>query len=347
MKKIILAALIVMLLFSGTALAAEKSYKAEEVAALQNFMEEGDSEGRKNGQKLRSDYNKEDPATYGGVFWQDSDGDGVYQARDILLTGNHFVGSLNVSGFTQLNSLNCSGATAFNPKGTLSIAFSDCGSLRAVNISHTGITNLDIQNVPNLKGLVLNDNYLETLTLQEAPSLMAMSLAENAFTQTALPVYNYTTEKQYQPQKILGTYQLGTGWTIGTTGSLEGLGAEGAQFTLCTEEGKSTGITDPSKADFSAYKGQKIYLKIEKSGYLTVLTNTVLITDGTFDYPVKPGTTPELDTPKTPEFGGKSPNLIKSPHTGVLSTGISAWISILLLALLIGGAYIYKRRIGY
>lgn len=348
MRKIIIVLLAAILLFSGTALAAEKTYKPEETAALKAFYETDGTDGLPNGFKLNPAYNADDPATYGGVIWQDNDGDGVLQVRDIQISGSSLAGVLDVSGFDQLNSLSGLGTVAEGRNAISEVRVEGCTSLSALSIMQTSITSLNLDGLTNLKLAALNQNRLGSLSAVGTDSLTALSVKGNQFVQTTLPVFNYTSEKMYVPQNVLGQQQEDKSWTIGSTGSLAGLGAEGALFTLFTEDGTPHRITKPSAADLSAYKDQKIYLQIKKDGYTTLITNTAKVTDGTFDYPAAPdGNDPENKPADLTPGGGEGGKLDKTadqtPATGIISRSASVWISSCLLLLLAGSMAVYMH----
>ncbi|WP_195268018.1 hypothetical protein [Eubacterium sp. 1001713B170207_170306_E7] len=343
MRKVIIALLAATLLLSGTALAAEPSYKPEEVSSLRAFLETAGADGQTNGARLNPSWNPEDPATYGGVLWQDNDGDGILQVRDIQISGASLFGVLDVSGFDQLKSLSCLGTVAEERNQITEIRVAGCTDLAVLSITQTGITTLDLDGLASLKAAVINQNQLSALSAAGTDSLAALSLKGNRFVQTTLPVFNYTSEKMYAPQNVLGQQQPDKTWTIGSSGSLAGLGAENALFTVFTEDGTPHRIMDPCHADLSPYTGQKVYLQIKKDGFTPLITNAALVTDGTFDYPADfnkdgPESTPTDLTPAGTQTSSQG------PATGVISQSASVWICLSLLLLLTGGIAVYTRH---
>ena len=89
------------------ALNSQEDYDPVEFEILQNFLELTNSSSVKNGTRLNSSYDVDNPETWTGVTWEEVDG--INRVTQINWNNKSLVGELDLSGFTSLTTLNCYG----------------------------------------------------------------------------------------------------------------------------------------------------------------------------------------------------------------------------------------------
>ncbi|MBO4838405.1 MAG: hypothetical protein J5493_03425 [Lachnospiraceae bacterium] len=168
MKKFLTAAFALMTLVSlltlRTAWAAPEGYSEYEYDQLAAFLETEDEDGVKNGTKLNEDYDVNDPMTWadGWVFMPYGD---PYQVMMISWSDSDLVGTLDVSGFTEMIGLYLSG------NRITAIDASDCPELGDVEVDNGSLQTLDFSNCESLYCLICDDNELTSLNLSGCSGL--------------------------------------------------------------------------------------------------------------------------------------------------------------------------------
>ena len=236
MKKRILSIVLTLLILTSLLPAAfadwtePEGYDEYEYNQLAAFLETEDADQVKNGTKLDDEdeeietlYDVNDPSTWadGWVFMPY--GDTPYHVMFISWSDRSLVGSLDVSGFTELSGLYLSGnrLTAVNASNcpglgdvevyndtVQSLDFSNCGSLSnllcnnnqltSLNVSgctgltgsifcdHNLLTELDVSDCTQMGSLVCSDNLLKNLNVRNCAGLSTLRAENNALTELDL-----------------------------------------------------------------------------------------------------------------------------------------------------------------
>ena len=236
MKKRILSIVLTLLMLTSLLPAAfadwtvPEGYDEYEYNQLAAFLETMDADHVKNGTKLDDEdeeietlYDVNDPSTWadGWVFMPY--GDTPYHVMFISWSDRSLVGSLDVSGFTELSGLYLSGnkLTAVNASNcpglgdvevyndtVQSLDFSNCGSLSnlicnnnqltSLNVSgcsgiegsifcdHNLLTELDVSDCTQMGSLVCSDNLLKNLNVRNCAGLSTLRAENNALTELDL-----------------------------------------------------------------------------------------------------------------------------------------------------------------
>ena len=167
MKKRILSIVLMLLMLASLLPAAyadwtvPEGYDAYEYNKLAAFLETEDGNGVKNGTKLNEDYDVSDPSTWGDGWVYFPFGDGPYYVY--ALSGWRsmgLVGTLDISGFSQLDGLYLSG------NQITSINASNCPELGDVEVDNGALQSLDLSNCESLYCLMCNDNQLTSLNVR-------------------------------------------------------------------------------------------------------------------------------------------------------------------------------------
>lgn len=147
LKKRILAALVAALMavltvsssFAAPAAGAKyptpDGFNDNDYQKLVAFLETANSDGVKNGFKLNPDYDPEDPSTWTGILWT---GDTDDRIGWLFLHGYGLVGSLDLSGFTMLEHLDCS------ENMLTELILTGCLSLELLSTAGNRFTSLDL-----------------------------------------------------------------------------------------------------------------------------------------------------------------------------------------------------------
>ena len=180
------------------------TYSANDISRLQNFLEQTDKNGQKNGKKLNSNYNKDNPSTWEGVTWTVVDG--IKCVSKIDWMNKYLVGSLNVSDsialtkldvwgndLTSLNVLGCTALTDLNcvANELTSLDVSQNTALQNLNCWGNDLTSLDVSKNTALKSLSCYSNQLTSLNVSNNTALIALYCGNNQLTE--LDVSNNTT----------------------------------------------------------------------------------------------------------------------------------------------------------
>ncbi|MDO4627884.1 MAG: choice-of-anchor Q domain-containing protein, partial [Planctomycetia bacterium] len=96
-------------------------YNNNDFTRLQKFLEQTDENGVKNGTKINSAYNADDPTTWRYISWTEIDN--VKRLSYISWTGLNLVGNLDLSGCNELKTLQCynNQLTALNVTGNVAL----------------------------------------------------------------------------------------------------------------------------------------------------------------------------------------------------------------------------------
>ncbi|MDO4627882.1 MAG: fibronectin type III domain-containing protein, partial [Planctomycetia bacterium] len=169
-------------------------YNIGDVAKLQNFLEQTDENGEKNGTKINSAYNVDDPTSWTGVSWQKINHE--YRITSVYWHYIGLVGDLNLSGCSELTSLSCvsSRITALNLSGCTALKMLSCNSnnsLTSLDVSQNtaltslhcggyGLTSLDVSKNTALKELSCSYTELTTLDVSKNKNLTKLSCSSNS-----------------------------------------------------------------------------------------------------------------------------------------------------------------------
>ncbi len=162
-------------------------YNQHDYNKVAAFLELRDENGVRNGEKCGTNYNPSDPTTWGrtGSYddpdnydqpttftWTEAQTD--RRIMEISCFSNDLVGSFDLSGCTELLSLNC----ASNRISALNV--SQCSNLASLTCSGNSISSLNVSSNPQLNTLVCNNNALTTLSLSANEQLRYLSVSNNA-----------------------------------------------------------------------------------------------------------------------------------------------------------------------
>ena len=157
-------------------------------SCVRAFLEQKDSKGVKNGAKLNSSYNANDPSTWTGVTRSPVNGE--VRVTNISWMSKDLVGTLDLSNCTSLKSLMCTAnsLTSLNVTGCTALTtlwcysnkltqlnLSDCTAITTLDCSSNQLTELDVSSNTALKSLTC---YSNKLTLMDLSHNTALSLAQ-------------------------------------------------------------------------------------------------------------------------------------------------------------------------
>ena len=173
-----------------------EGYNAHDYNKCAAFLEQTDEHGVKNGEKLSSSYDPNDPATwtywgYDGTeylrFEWISEG-GEFRIRNINVVNYleidpevQAVGSLDVSGCTVLRTLWCN----YNALTRLDV--SGCTTLMYLQCCSNSLTELDVSSNTELRSLDCSGNALTELDLLSNTELNAVNCYDNPLKNVVLP----------------------------------------------------------------------------------------------------------------------------------------------------------------
>ncbi|MBR5718803.1 MAG: leucine-rich repeat domain-containing protein [Clostridia bacterium] len=154
-------------------------YNDHDYQKLVAFLEQTDDEGVKNGEKLRDNYDPNDPRTWylnssGGGVWVESDGERRIKTIDVM--GRKLCGTLDVSGCTALKYLDC----CFNNLTTLDV--SGCTALLTLDCYSNKLSELDVSSNTALQHLECHYNNLTTLDVSNNTALSYLDCCYNNLT---------------------------------------------------------------------------------------------------------------------------------------------------------------------
>lgn len=170
-------------------------YNEHELTLLRKFFSHTDLNGVSNGEKLFEAYDENAPETWNtGLDWIFADG--VKRVLGIAFDCFDLVGTLDLSGFSELTSVSCSNnrlaavhLTELPSLNSLNIAgnsllpppdLSSCPELTMLDCSATDLYELDLSACPNLTWLNCSSNDLTKLDLSRCPNLQTLVCGENA-----------------------------------------------------------------------------------------------------------------------------------------------------------------------
>ncbi len=145
-------------------------YNAHDYTKCVEFLEQTDSSGVKNGTKLSSSYDPNDPETWGSDGWSDRSFtwigvDGELRLMKLSVIGKQLAGALDVSNCPMLDSVVCwdNRITALDVTG--------CGALTELYARTNLIPALDLSDNPLLEILSCGENPLSELDVSANPAL--------------------------------------------------------------------------------------------------------------------------------------------------------------------------------
>ncbi|MBQ4429461.1 MAG: hypothetical protein II871_06780 [Clostridia bacterium] len=191
---------------SSEVIARFRGYNEYDCNKIVSFLEQTDSNGVKNGDKLSNVYDPNDPETWnkwvfdGGSYginsyfvWEDIGNE--FRLNGIgFAAGNDLVGTLDVSGCTELetmlcagnrlNSINASGCSAlnfFNCSNNINVSLNltNCVSLETIECDDCGLTSLNLPNLHSLRELSCKDNNIVSLNVSGCSALHTIECQRN------------------------------------------------------------------------------------------------------------------------------------------------------------------------
>ena len=146
-----------------------EGYNEHDYLAVASFLEISDESGVKNGEKIGSGYDANDPATWEGnpyitrFEWIEVDGEN--RIKRINVGWNYLFGALDVSSCTALEALIVSEC------GLSGLDISSCTALRELQIGGNNITEIDLSECSLLEQLWCDNMPLTSLDLSCCPSI--------------------------------------------------------------------------------------------------------------------------------------------------------------------------------
>ena len=183
MKK---AVLLFVIALSGMVAFAQKINK-NELKQLQNFLAQPAEKDASNAVALKID-NLNDPSTWEGVTVANG------HVTEIKWKDRHLAGTLNLSGFSALTSVDVSrnyltGFTATDDAALTdlnvsrnrltSLDLTNCTALTKVSLNNNRLTEFTLGNVPHVKNLNISNNYFVDLNLSNSPTLETLNCQGN------------------------------------------------------------------------------------------------------------------------------------------------------------------------
>jgi len=169
------------------------SYNTEDVEKLRTFLELTDQDGVKNGNRVSSNYDPDDPSTY-AVGWKLINGTrSLYSVSwsDVYRSNMGLVGTLDLSGCEMLQQVNCgynklsgldvSGCTGLktlncdNNMFLVSLDVSGCNVLDTLTCNNTALTELDVRDCAKLTTVSCQNIQTEQLDFSKNTNLRTLS----------------------------------------------------------------------------------------------------------------------------------------------------------------------------
>ncbi|MBR3381774.1 MAG: hypothetical protein IKG85_01875 [Clostridia bacterium] len=149
-------------------------YNANDYQRCAAFLEQEDESGVKNGEKLSDTYDPNDPDSWG--VYVDSNGNSTVCFRfeefggekrlvEIKANGSDLVGTMDMSGCTRLQTLNC----VVNRLSGMVV--DGCSALRILNFLENEVASVDVSDCPELTDLGAAANFVDELDLSNNPQL--------------------------------------------------------------------------------------------------------------------------------------------------------------------------------
>jgi len=160
---------------------APEGYNAHDYNKCVQFLEQTDENGVKNGEKLSSSYDPNDPGTWGGGMFGDyfqwTAVNGEQRVNRIMVNRGNFSGSLDLADCTALAQLYC----RFNSLTELDV--SGCTALKSLDCYNNSLTELDITQNTALKSLNCSHNSLIELDVTHNTALQVLDCYGNSLTE--------------------------------------------------------------------------------------------------------------------------------------------------------------------
>ncbi|MBR0136520.1 MAG: hypothetical protein IJM18_09970, partial [Clostridia bacterium] len=147
------------------------------------FLEQTDENGVKNGEKMGSSYDPNDPGTWvwgvmKGFSWIEVNGE--QRVRSIQLYGSNLCGGLDLSGCTSLDYIQ------FNGNSIIELDVTGCTALEHLYCSSNNLTEVDVTSCSALRTLGCGSNNLTELDVTQNPALYALDCSSNNLTELDL-----------------------------------------------------------------------------------------------------------------------------------------------------------------
>lgn len=162
---------------------------------LRAFLESDGGTGIKNGTRVNSGYDAEDPKTWGNCYWESSkEGQRV---RSITWAYKGLVGQLDLSSLSHLTTLwvdnnalssidvsNCVGLSTLGcwSNEIVSLDLTGCHSLTTLYCNDNELATLELSGLENLVELDCRKNRLQSLDLSDSPNMTRISCSKNELT---------------------------------------------------------------------------------------------------------------------------------------------------------------------
>ena len=183
-----------------------EGYNAHDYDKCVGFMEQTDASGVKNGTKLSSSYDPNDPESWGSDAWGERTFqwigvDGELRLMIVHVAGRNLAGGLDLADCPMLSrvvcwensitEINVSGCPAlsdlyFSGNRVSSIDVSENPALEILSCGSNLLSEVDVSNNPELWYLYCYDNALSELDLSSNPALLHLSFSDNLFTEIDL-----------------------------------------------------------------------------------------------------------------------------------------------------------------
>ena len=153
--------------------AVPSGYNANDYNALADFLEQTNAAGVKNGTKLSSTYDVNDPTTWGSSHFTFTTVSGQKRIQSIYAIYFDLVGELDLSNCTSLTSVEVYGnkITGLNVSG--------CTALYTLYCYDNAITELDVSSITGLSRLSCDRNKISTLDVSKNTSLVSLNCGSN------------------------------------------------------------------------------------------------------------------------------------------------------------------------
>ncbi|MCR5610399.1 MAG: hypothetical protein K6F68_00995 [Clostridiales bacterium] len=244
--------------------ATPSGYNEHDYQKLVAFLETEDETGVKNGTKLNPDYDPDDPATWTGVEWMEERSE--YRVNRITFSGCDLVGTLDVSGMTDLLRLTCS------DNRLTGLVLTDCDGLWYIECFLNDIAELDVSDDPGLMILLCSGLQLTELDVTHNPLLVSLNCGYNQLTEldvthnpeltTLVCHYNQLTSLDLSNNTALTWVSCeGNEITEIDLSNCEGMTA----FDLITAEGGGT-VACSMEIDFSTSENHLVAVATPENG---------------------------------------------------------------------------------
>lgn len=169
-------------------------YNENDYQKLVTSLEQVDNSGIKNGKKVTSNYNPNDPTTWGpGFTWVEVNGE--KRISKVSVTSKNCIGTFDVSdcselkivylGWNKLAEINLSGCTALEKlnctlNNLTELDLSGCSSISDLTCSSNSIETLNLNGCVKLYSCVCNSNNISELDLTGCSELTYVDCSKNS-----------------------------------------------------------------------------------------------------------------------------------------------------------------------